>query len=437
MHMAILRLGILLALAALGTSAATAQTELFFATGVDSTGWAQAQSNDDGHVLIESPQYPHGLWLHLVDEAGDAMAGIRVEYQGRSDSLVTIRCVDPVGRVRETLFWTRLSGDPLRLALKSGENAGLPAGLAAIDWQIDPSAEVLLEPVAEARRIDWEVVAAFLRKRWQDKTGRVAVQLNTSINLSVELEDIDALETLVAYLQQAHQTAETSLGGSSSLGVQVFRGSLALQEGAILYLPFNILLFEDSNLRNAMRQILGEWLGSITRQKVASLTRLAIGPSRIHSLVGLKQLTNLDTLVLRGCQIADVGPLAHLTNLRWLDLTANQIADVSPLASLTNLEMIHLSYNQIVDVSPLAHLTNLRELWIWDNQVADVSPLIHLTNLQRLELNENQIKNVDPLVANTGLGDGDLVNLSNNPLSDQARTEHIPALVARGVTVRY
>ena len=71
MHAAIFRFGILLALATLGASTATAQTELFFATGVDSTGWAQAQSNADGHVLIESPQYPHGLWLHLVDEAGD------------------------------------------------------------------------------------------------------------------------------------------------------------------------------------------------------------------------------------------------------------------------------------------------------------------------------------------------------------------------------
>ena len=75
-------------LVALGTSAAIAQTELFFATGVDSTGWAQAQSNADGHVLIESPQYPRGLWLHLVNEAGDALAGLQVEYQGRPDSLV-------------------------------------------------------------------------------------------------------------------------------------------------------------------------------------------------------------------------------------------------------------------------------------------------------------------------------------------------------------
>ena len=56
MRAVILRSGILLTLAALGTSAATAQTELYFATGVDSTGRALAQSNADGHVLIESPQ---------------------------------------------------------------------------------------------------------------------------------------------------------------------------------------------------------------------------------------------------------------------------------------------------------------------------------------------------------------------------------------------
>ena len=123
MHMAILRLGILLTLATLGTSAATAQTELYFATGVDSTGWAQAQSNADGHVLIESPQYPHGLWLHLVNEAGDALADIQVEYHGRPDSLVAIRCVDPVGRVRETLFWTPL-GAEVRRNCRSASGAG-------------------------------------------------------------------------------------------------------------------------------------------------------------------------------------------------------------------------------------------------------------------------------------------------------------------------
>ena len=138
--MAILRPGMLLILAALGASAATAQTEHSFAAGVDSTGWARAQSNADGHVLIESPQYPRGLWLSLVDEAGDALAGLQVEYQGRPDSLVAIRCVDPVGQMRETLVWTRPAGDSLRLTLKPKEVGDLPAGLSRIDWRIDPTA---------------------------------------------------------------------------------------------------------------------------------------------------------------------------------------------------------------------------------------------------------------------------------------------------------
>ena len=130
---------LLLGIAAIGTSAATAQTELFFATGVDSTGWAQAQSNADGHVLIESPQYPRGLWLHLVDEARQALADIRVEYQGRPDSLVAIRCVDPTGDVRETLVWTRPEGEPLRLTLKPQEAVDLPAGLVPLTGKSIPT----------------------------------------------------------------------------------------------------------------------------------------------------------------------------------------------------------------------------------------------------------------------------------------------------------
>ena len=209
MHLSIVRLGILLAMAALGGSAATAQTELFFATGVDSTGRALAQSNADGHVLIESPQYPRGLWLHLVDEAEDALAGLQVEYQEQPDSLIAIHCVDPASGVQETLVWTRSEGDPLRLTLKPRETTDLPAGIASIDWQIDPSAEFLLEPVEEIQLIGWEEVAAFLWKRWHDRTGRVAVQLDTS-TLAVRMDHPEDIETLVAHLKQTHRPAAIS-----------------------------------------------------------------------------------------------------------------------------------------------------------------------------------------------------------------------------------
>ena len=480
MRAAILRSEILLALATLGTSAATAQTELFFATGVDSTGRALAQSNADGHVLIESPQYPRGLWLHLVDEAGDALADIQVEYQGRPDSLVAIHCVDPTGGVRETLVWTRPEGIPLRLTLKLKEAVDLPAGLISIDWQIDTSVESLLEPVEETRRIGWEEVAAFLRERWQGQTGGVAVQIQsstTSTTLAVEVEHLEAIETLVAHLQQMYRPAEISLGGRPNLYVQVFREGLALQKGVILYTP----LFADANLERVVRKALGRPQGSLTPETVASLLNLNAHNKDIHRLSGiehltalrhlslwgnllvditpLNQLTNLKKLQLSGNELVDITPLNQLTNLKELWLSGNRIIDITPLSSLTNLtglslwdnkfvninplnqltnlEWIDLRVTWIVDITPLNQLTNLRQLWLSYNRIVDITPLSSLTNLEWIDLSDNRIKDLAPLVANAGLGEGDGIKLRNNPLNTQSLNEQIPALRARGVSVSY
>ena len=467
---------LLLALAALGASAATAQTELFFATGVDSTGWAQAQSNADGHVLIESPQYPRGLWLHLVGEAGDALAGIRVEYQGRPDSLVAIHCVDPAGGVRETLVWTRPDGASLRLALKSREAANLPAGLASIDWQIDPTAASLLEPEEEIRLIDWEAVASFLQVRWQGQAGRVAVQLDAEIFLAVEVAHPKAAETIVAYLQQLHQSAGDAFVESAMLKLQVFKESLTLLEGVILFISY----FEDAALETAVRRELRRPRGPITRQEVSSLTNLDASSKAIHSLSGLEhftvlqrlklihnqitditplaQLKNLTVLDLWANQITDITPLAQLKNLTslnlgknqvadisslaqldlvWLSLLGNQLVDISPLAQLKNLTVLDLSSNQIADITPLAQLENLTKLYLLRNQLVDISPLAQLKNLNTLWLTSNRIEDISPLVSNTSLGRNDFVTLEGNPLSTQARNEQIPALKARGVDIRF
>ena len=441
----------------LGASTAAAQTELYFATGVDSTGWAQAQSNADGHVLIESPQYPRGLWLHLVDEAGDALAGLQVEYQGRPDSLVAIRCVDPVGEVQETLVWTRPDGTLSRLILKPKEAADLPAGLVSIDWQIDTSVKSLLEPVEEIRLIGWEAVAAFLWKRWHDRTGRVAVQLDTS-TLAVGVDDPEDIETLVAHLRQMQQPAAASIGESDPLEMQVFIGSLGLREGVILRYAS---LFDDSNLEEAVRQALDRPQGRLTLEEVASLTELRASRKAIRSLVGIEHFMSLQWLDLYGNQIVDITPLEQLSNLRYLELTNNYIVDITPLRQLGNLryltlpgrkeiaditplrQLSNLRYltlpgrKEIVDITPLSQLNNLTQLWISYNQIVDITPLKQLIKLQELYLDYNQIADLSTLVAHPGLGDGDEVKLEGNPLSDQALTEQISALKARGITVTY
>ena len=49
-----------------------------------------------------------------------------------------------------------------------------------------------------------------------------------------------------------------------------------------------------------------------------------------------------------------------------------------------------------------------------------------LTNLGALYLGGNNISDISPLAANTGLGNGDTVNVQSNPLSYQSIHTHIP-----------
>ena len=389
----ILRFGMLLILAALGVPAA-AQPELFFAAGVDSTGWAQAQSNADGHVLIESPQYPHGLWLHWVDDAGDALAGLQVEYQEQPDSLVAIRCVDLVGAMRETLIWTRPEGDALRLTIKPKEAGDLPAGLASIDWQIDPSVESLLEPVEDIRLIGWEAVAAFLRERWQNQVGRVAMQFNAR-TLAIEVDHPEDVETLLAHLQQAQQPTYAALGAISPLKMQmqIFAGNLGLQEGVIL----DVSLFDDSNLERVVRKALGRPRGPFTPEDFASLVRLWAHRKSIRSLAGIEYFAALIMLELPSNQITDLTPISQLNSLEGLYLRYNQITDLTPISQLKNLQGLGMGGNQITDLTPISQLNSLITLWMNDNEIDDLTPISQLKNLDWLDFDDNRIVDLTPI----------------------------------------
>ena len=400
--LSLLRAGVLLAVAA---TLAAAQTEFPYAAGTDSTGRAQAVSDATGRVLIESPEFPRGLWVDLVDEAGHALPGIQAEYEGWPDSLVALRCVDPAGLRQETLLWTRPDGAPLQLTQKPDESPGLPAGLTSIDWQIDPSAERLLE---STRLIGWSGVEAFLRERWHGWAGWAVVKLDGGA-VAVHLDRAEAIERLVTYLQETHQPVAESLAETPIFG------AAAVYQTSNLFPPGGVILqtkwFEDEHLETAVREALDG------RREVASLTLLEAQERNIHNLAGVGHLTGLDTLDLRDNEIVDVGPLASLTSLKLLRLSSNYISDVGPLASLTSLETLVLSSNYIVDVSPLAALTNLKGLWLTANYVVDVNPLASLTSLERLALSHTDIVDVSPLAALTDLrvlwwSHNDLVDVS-------------------------
>ncbi len=212
------------------------------------------------------------------------------------------------------------------------------------------------------------------------------------------------------------------------------------------------------NLRASIKTALGKASGdTITTADMARLTRLTVGNANITDLTGLefatkltelnlwdnnitdisavKGLTNLTTLGLGGNSVTDISPVAGLTNLTLLHLPSNPVADISLVAGLTNLTYLNLNGTNISDLSPVAGLTHLTDLYLGWNNITDLSPLRGLTDLTLLRLQRNNISDLSPLVRNTGLGDGDEVNVDGNPLSYTSINTHIPTLRIRGVEV--
>lgn len=205
--------------------------------------------------------------------------------------------------------------------------------------------------------------------------------------------------------------------------------------------PFNAVVnaavyIPDPNLRAVIETELGKPSSiPITTDEMATLIHIDAQELNILDLTGLESATNLTTLNLSENQITEILPLTGLKNLEVLYLWDNQITDILPLVGLTNLTRLDLSRNQITDPSPLAGLANLTKLNLLENNIQNISALVRLTNLTELNLSNNKISFILPLVDNTGLGSGDNIDISENPLSSIS-SDHIQILQNRGVSVQ-
>ncbi len=168
---------------------------------------------------------------------------------------------------------------------------------------------------------------------------------------------------------------------------------------------------------------------------MTSLRTLGLADNLLADLAPLAGLSGLTQLGVPQNQIADLSPLAALANLAALNCAENQVSSLTPLAGLVQLNYLYLNGNQISDLHPLSGLNLLSEFYAAVNQIVDLTPLQGLTNLQYVVLDFNQIHDLAPLVANQGIGSGDTIRLSGNPLSVTALDVQIPALQARGATV--
>jgi len=186
--------------------------------------------------------------------------------------------------------------------------------------------------------------------------------------------------------------------------------------------------FADPSLAVA---ITGKRTG-IFKSDLAEWRRLNVSNKDIVYLTGIEHCISLERLHAWLNRIDDINPLSSLTKLQYLKLRYNKITDVSPLAKLTELQILYLDNNRIINIAAIEGLPNIGQ-GDWDGIMLLQSDGYEI----HLGLSNNQISDISPLVKNSGIGEGDVIDLRGNPLNDEAYSVHIPILQERGVEVLF
>lgn len=170
---------------------------------------------------------------------------------------------------------------------------------------------------------------------------------------------------------------------------------------------------------------------------LVNLRYLNLMYNEIKDISHISNATNLEKLWMADASINDLSALSNMINLELLWFSRCDIKNISCLQNLTNIKTLKLTWNHFTDISSLSNMKILEWVALEKNNISDISALRNLPNLEYVRLWDNQITNIKPLVDNAGIGKGDIVGLSGNPLDEISINEYIPALQARGVLVTW
>jgi len=174
-------------------------------------------------------------------------------------------------------------------------------------------------------------------------------------------------------------------------------------------------------------------LGPLSNLKNLTLLRLPI--NRISNVRPIAGLTKLRELALWNNQISDISSLSNLTELIAIELGENQISNISSLSRMTKLTVISMMKNNINNISALSAMNDLRVIYLHENHINDISSLSNLRNLKLVYLHQNQISSIRPLTLNPGIGRGDIISLTMNPINCTNQSAYIYNLRSTGATI--
>ena len=183
----------------------------------------------------------------------------------------------------------------------------------------------------------------------------------------------------------------------------------------------------------------GESEGELTSIEIGLLNALEAERCAKITRTDLANITHLDASVegFGGYWGGDAELLQYCINLQVLDLSGVQFGHFWVLYKLKSLQELNLQENFMTAILPLGSMPKLRRLNLASNRICDLFPIHHFVQLEYLNLAQNTIADIELLVNNVGLSQGDTVILEDNPLSQVSVEQHIPALEARGVIVKW
>jgi internalin A len=123
----------------------------------------------------------------------------------------------------------------------------------------------------------------------------------------------------------------------------------------------------------------------------------------------LLSLQHLEILNLHNQEPLDVTYIAQLSTLRDLEISPGytrfdaEILNIELLRNLANLERLVIHFPSDINLTWIAGLRNLTELELRGDTISDIRPLLELPNLVTVNLYGTEVRDLSPLLESTSI----------------------------------
>jgi len=185
----------------------------------------------------------------------------------------------------------------------------------------------------------------------------------------------------------------------------------------------------------------------ISNTNLRNVVREMVGLTTDEEYLFFRHVRKIEKLEAVNLNIGGINGLQCFVSLKRLYLDNNNISNLSPLTQHPRLQVLSIGRNGVSNLSPLSEVFTLEELLIADNNVSNLGPLLRVpvdpedpekgyrpTRLNLINLadnitddgRDNRISDLTPLVENSGIGNGDQINLTGNSLNCEATCPTTP-----------